>query len=281
MIKKHLTCRTWTTSYGERVVARLDPDIEFKNVEGISISKNAFYTEPGEIAIDSLGSKRKVTPDRHYLIGEIADTLYEYEQLGYTPEELKEMIDRLKVYEARDSAQKMILITTGRQNGKTTLQRAMYEYMMNDVDITRQLCEWHKHNPYICNLNEFEIEKVIFNDPATIVFWSDGTKTVVKTQNGEKFDPEKGLAMTIAKKAFGNKGNYYNHIKKWTDKYREERTVKTDELCTRCKWSFTGDECKSHRHCTDCGHRDKYGRCLCLTVRSFDACPYFEEATAE
>ena len=125
------------------------------------------------------------------------------------------------------------------------------------------------------------IEKVIFNDPATIVFWSDGTKTVVKTQNGEKFDPEKGLAMAIAKKAFGNKGNYYNHIKKWTDKYREERTVKTDELCTRCKWSFTGDECKSHRHCTDCGHRDKYGRCLCLTVRSFDSCPYFKEATAE
>lgn len=59
-----------------------------------------------------------------------------------------------------------------------------------------------------------EIENVIFNDPATIVFWSDGTKTVVKTKN-ENFDREKGLAMAIAKKAFGNKGNYYNHIKKW------------------------------------------------------------------
>lgn len=57
-------------------------------------------------------------------------------------------------------------------------------------------------------------KKVIFNDPATIVFWDDGTKTVVKAEN-EPFDPEKGLAMAIAKKSLGNKGNYYNEFKKW------------------------------------------------------------------
>lgn len=43
------------------------------------------------------------------------------------------------------------------------------------------------------------IKKVIFNDPATIVFWKDGTKTVVKRQEGAKFDPEKGLAMAISR----------------------------------------------------------------------------------
>ena len=57
-------------------------------------------------------------------------------------------------------------------------------------------------------------ERVIFNPPATIVFWSDGTKTVVKCKD-EKFDKEKGLVIAISKKAFGNKGNYYNHIKKF------------------------------------------------------------------
>lgn len=41
--------------------------------------------------------------------------------------------------------------------------------------------------------------RVIFNDPATIVFWSDGTKTVVKAHN-EPFNQEKGLAMAIVKK---------------------------------------------------------------------------------
>lgn len=66
-----------------------------------------------------------------------------------------------------------------------------------------------------------EIKKVIFNNPATIVFWADDTKTVVKAEN-EEFDPEKGLAMAIAKKALGNKGNYFNKIKEWTNRYDEE-----------------------------------------------------------
>ena len=58
------------------------------------------------------------------------------------------------------------------------------------------------------------IKDVIFNGPATIVFWSDGTKTVVKASN-EPFDPEKGLAMAIAKKFFGNEGNYYDIFREW------------------------------------------------------------------
>ena len=59
-----------------------------------------------------------------------------------------------------------------------------------------------------------KIKDAIYNDPATIVFWEDGTKTVVKCKN-EKFDPEKGLAMAFSKKMLGNKGNYYNLFKKW------------------------------------------------------------------
>ena len=57
------------------------------------------------------------------------------------------------------------------------------------------------------------LKNVIYNDPATIAFWSDGTKTIVKAQPGDIFDPEKGLAMAIAKKACGNTGNYYNGFK--------------------------------------------------------------------
>ena len=62
------------------------------------------------------------------------------------------------------------------------------------------------------------LKNVIYNDPATIAFWSYGTKTVVKAQPGDIFDPEKGLAMVIAKKACGNKGNYYNGFKDWLPK---------------------------------------------------------------
>ena len=60
-----------------------------------------------------------------------------------------------------------------------------------------------------------EIKDVIFNEPATIILWADGTKTVVKCQEGEGYDPEKGMAMAISKKALGNKGNYCEVFKKW------------------------------------------------------------------
>lgn len=61
-----------------------------------------------------------------------------------------------------------------------------------------------------------KIERVIFNDPATIVFWMDGTKTVVKAQS-EKFDKEKGLLAAIAKKVYGNKGSFNNVIKHYVE----------------------------------------------------------------
>ena len=60
-----------------------------------------------------------------------------------------------------------------------------------------------------------KIRDVIFSDPATVVFWDDNTKTVVKTRGGEKYDKEKGLAMAIIKKITGNTGNYYNIFKEW------------------------------------------------------------------
>ena len=65
-----------------------------------------------------------------------------------------------------------------------------------------------------------KINYVNFAKPATIIFWEDGSKTVVKAY--EKFDPEKGLAIAIAKKAMGNKGNYNNEINEWVNTYKED-----------------------------------------------------------
>lgn len=60
-----------------------------------------------------------------------------------------------------------------------------------------------------------EIDRVIFNYPVTIVVWKDNTKTVVKCSENDQYDEETGLALCIAKKALGNKGNWYNEFKKW------------------------------------------------------------------
>ena len=61
------------------------------------------------------------------------------------------------------------------------------------------------------------IERVLFNNPATVVFWKDGSKTVVKAHN-EAFDPEKGLAMAICKKFMGGKRDYADTFAYWIKK---------------------------------------------------------------
>lgn len=75
--------------------------------------------------------------------------------------------------------------------------------------------------------NTAAIKNVIFAPPATIVYWSDGSKTVVKCSEKDVFDPEKGLAMAIAKRCGGNKGNYYKEIQNWVEKSGKKYPGKT------------------------------------------------------
>lgn len=59
------------------------------------------------------------------------------------------------------------------------------------------------------------IKDVIFSDRVTIILWKDGTKTMVRAGKREHYDPEKGFAMAVCKKMFGNEGNYYEVFKKY------------------------------------------------------------------
>lgn len=94
------------------------------------------------------------------------------------------------------------------------------DYCVQDIELTEQLYRTMINSHYGMNPPYIPaIKDVIFNPPATIVFWIDGTKTVVKVDEYDSFDPEKGLAMAISKKALGNQGNYYNVFKKWVNSY--------------------------------------------------------------
>lgn len=53
--------------------------------------------------------------------------------------------------------------------------------------------------------NTFEIKDILVNGPATIVFWADGTKTVVKCRPDDSYDIEKAVAMCFMKKALGSR----------------------------------------------------------------------------
>lgn len=87
-----------------------------------------------------------------------------------------------------------------------------HEVLTADEDIQKYLCNdvLTTYGLYASRYNgsiglSMKIKKVIFNNPATIVFWSDGSKTVVKCIEGDVFDPSKGLAMAISKRVLGDK----------------------------------------------------------------------------
>lgn len=247
MKDKQLTCKTYLKQLDEtKVVACLDSDDPVGN---------QLVIEPGETYDADChypwGQASRVCkmPDRHYLVGEVADRLYAYEQLGYSPEELREIIRRYQMYRTSLNSVYGITVMPARQNGKSRMELAKILGAMEEMqDEYERFCkgEWPKKNPTLDIRDLYpstmivprtpEPENVIFNDPATIVFWKDGTKTVVKATN-EDFDPEKGLAMAIAKKALGNKGNYFNTIKKWTERYEAPTTIDTSisfaEGCAR------------------------------------------------
>lgn len=84
---------------------------------------------------------------------------------------------------------------------------------------------------------KYEYKKIIFNGPATIILWKDGTKTMAKASSGkEVFDPEKGVAICFMKKMLGHtetnkvlrKANkdYYDEIVRKVNRQLDEELKK-------------------------------------------------------
>lgn len=75
------------------------------------------------------------------------------------------------------------------------------------------------------------IDRVIFNDPATIIIWKDGSKTVVKRSDDDIWDPEKGFCMAIIKKLYG----HTSFIKKFMEPEEEMSILTVEEACENLK----------------------------------------------
>lgn len=62
------------------------------------------------------------------------------------------------------------------------------------------------------------IEKFIFDEEkgVTVALWKDGTKTIIRCQEGDTFDKEKAIALCYMKKVLGNRGSFNETLKKWT-----------------------------------------------------------------
>lgn len=122
------------------------------------------------------------------------------------------------------------------------------EYCAADAKVTEAL--FYRFNPH------HFIKKVIYNDPATIIFWSNGTKTVVKRMEDEEYDPEKGFMAAVTKKVFGDKYGWVlrHHVKpavEHEDKVsalmdsiaetlHRKRTAKESAICIRDQMMLSG-----------------------------------------
>ena len=90
---------------------------------------------------------------------------------------------------------------------KVKLPNGAYETLMGRLRAERT---------EVIESNNTRIHKVIFSGPATIVFWNDGSKTVVKCTKGDQLNYEMGIAMCALKKLFGDSYRYFKKdLKKW------------------------------------------------------------------
>ena len=67
-----------------------------------------------------------------------------------------------------------------------------------------------------------DIDQVILNDPATIVIFKDGTKEVVKTTEGDTYQPDIGVAMALVRKLFGSRSQYKKFVKQFLKEESQE-----------------------------------------------------------
>ena len=85
-----------------------------------------------------------------------------------------------------------------------------------------------------------EIKNVYFNDPVTVVMWNDGTKTIVRCSENDFYDPEKGLAMAIIKKVYGNDNSFHKIFKKWLPKEDDAEPEGLEEFFANLRTMLIG-----------------------------------------
>lgn len=107
---------------------------------------------------------------------------------------------------------------------------AAMQYCYNDILTTRQYGK-----TLATSLNQAQlrvnipnmIDRVIFNNPATIIIWKDGSKTIVKKSEDDPWDPEKGFCMAVIKKLYG----HTSFIKKYVETEKEETDLTVEKAC--------------------------------------------------
>lgn len=85
-------------------------------------------------------------------------------------------------------------------------------YDVPEVDMTLVKRPTQKKENSVMD-KRYMVKKLIYHGPATIVYWADGEKTVVKCMDADTFDPMAGFCAALAKKVYGSTGTVKQIIK--------------------------------------------------------------------
>ena len=114
------------------------------------------------------------------------------------------------------------------------LYRELRKQILENIRLKRMIDDLTKEDD-IASI----IDKVIFNPPATIVFWLDGTKTVVKCKEGEEFSDWAGIALNLAKKLYGP--NFHKIFKRHcSDPEKTANDISASEIDNAVNQAFKG-----------------------------------------
>ena len=111
------------------------------------------------------------------------------------------------------------------KNKVTAADMNEIKYAVNDISSEEYIKVLRQYSSDV----EFRtgIKKVIFNGPATIVIWVDGSKTVVKCAEGDGYSKFSGLAIAMCKRMYGTDfKRIFNHFitKEETECHSSETT---------------------------------------------------------
>ena len=79
----------------------------------------------------------------------------------------------------------------------------IYNELLENLDYLKKKPEYKYAGAFNINGDVVYIKSIKYQNPATIVFWSDNTKTVSKCMEGDKYDEETGLVFCVLKKLIG------------------------------------------------------------------------------
>lgn len=108
------------------------------------------------------------------------------------------------------------------------------EYFARARAAARRYAEYRQHRDQMRAPGIIDIK---FNGPATIIFWDDGTKTVVKQYHGEAvYDKEKAIAMALIKKIYPPQGYHMLfHLDEYFGKQLRAAEKKRDSILSQIK----------------------------------------------